>query len=151
MAAMQSIAILTLEHVECAVCGMVFGVTKDFMLSRRADHRTFYCPNQHQNYYAAKSEAEKLRDELARERGRLDQAQAETERLTRRVALRERQVAARKAVATKLRKRIAAGTCPCCHAKFKDLQQHMKMEHPKWNPEKAADAIAAKTPAETRS
>lgn len=140
----QSVAVLTLEHVECAKCSMVFGVTEKFQRERRADHAAFFCPNGHSNYYPVKSEAEKLRDQLAGERARLDQERAETARLRRRVALRDRQVAARKAVATKLRKRIASGKCPCCHAKFKDLAQHMTVKHPHWNPEQAAEAIAAR-------
>lgn len=144
----QSVAVLTLEHAECASCSMVFGLTEKFQRARRNDHNTFYCPNGHSNYYPGKSEAEKLRDQLAGERARLDQARADVERLHGRVKLRERQVAARKAVATKLRKRIAAGTCPCCHATFKDLRKHMQAQHPKWSPEKAADAIAAKTSTE---
>lgn len=141
----QSVAVLTLAHVECAACGMIFGVTDVFMQKRRADHASFYCPNQHSNWYPDKSEAEKLRDQLTAERARLDQERAEAERLRRRVALKNRQISARKAVATKLRKRIAAGVCPCCHATFQDLRQHMRAQHPKWSPEKAAEAIAAKT------
>lgn len=30
-------------------------------------------------------------------------------------------------------------------AQFKDLKTHMKAQHPSWNPEQAAEAIAAKT------
>lgn len=135
---------VALESVECANCGLVFAVSEQFVRSRRRDHTTFYCPMGHYLSYPGKSDLQKARDELTRERARLDQSKAEVERLQGRVRLRDRQVAARKAVATKLRKRIAAGTCPCCHTKFKDLAQHMKTNHPKWNPDAAAEAIAAK-------
>ncbi|MEA3246271.1 MAG: hypothetical protein U9Q74_08965 [Gemmatimonadota bacterium] len=56
----------------------------------------------------------------------------------------DRQIRARKAVATRLRNRMKAGRCPCCSHRFTDLREHMRTEHPKWNPERAADALAAK-------
>ncbi len=125
----------------CCTCAMTFAVPSEFQKRRQDDKRAFYCPSGHSMSYLGKSEADKLRDELTRERARLDQAKAEAERLRGRVALRERQVAARKAVATKLRKRISVGKCPCCHAQFTDLKQHMQTQHPKWDPEKAAEAL----------
>lgn len=128
----------------CYLCAMRFAMPLDYQRRRREDHQDFYCPAGHPQHYFAKSDAEKLRDELTRERARLDQEKAEVARLRGRVALRDRQVAARKAVATKLRKRIAAGKCPCCHAKFTDLARHMNTRHPDWNPERAAEALAAK-------
>lgn len=131
----------------CVNCGMTFAMPLDFQNRRRGDHAFFYCPNGHSQYYSGKSETEKLRDELTRERARLDQEKARAESLRRSLVVRERQVAARKAVCTKLRKRIAAGKCPCCHAQFKDLKTHMKTQHPSWNPEQAAEAIAAKSEA----
>lgn len=129
----------------CVNCGMTFAMPLDFQNRRRDDHASFCCPMGHSQHYAGKSETEKLRDELTRERARLDQEKALTESLSRSLTFTERQVSARKAVATKLRKRIAAGKCPCCHAQFKDLKTHMKAQHPSWNPEQAAEAIAAKT------
>jgi len=135
---------ISFVQVECCLCGVPFGLSAALHKQRREDHRTFCCPNGHSQCFTGKSEAEKLRDDLTRERARLDQEKSRVETLTRRVAERDRQVAARKAVATKLRKRIATGKCPCCHAQFKDLKHHMTTQHPHWNPEQAAEAIAAR-------
>lgn len=133
----------TLVLEKCCVCGIAFGMPADFQAYIRRDKRMFYCPNGHGQSYTH-NEADKLRDELTRERARLDQARAEAAGLRRRGVVKDHQLRARKAVATKLRNRIAAGKCPCCHTRFKDLAEHMKAEHPKWSPDKAAEAIAAK-------
>jgi hypothetical protein len=128
---------------ECGDCGITFGMPADFRAKRIDDHKDWYCPNGHCRHFTGKSELEKARDELARVRGWYDQEQARAAELRQRIETKERQIAARKAVATKLRKRIAAGKCPCCHTRFKDLAEHMKAKHPKWSPEHAASALAA--------
>lgn len=51
---------LEMHAVECAECGISFGIPKDFEERRRKDHATFYCPSGHSNYYGQKSEAFRL-------------------------------------------------------------------------------------------
>jgi hypothetical protein len=138
-------------------CGIVFAIPRSLYNhyvaenDRLAGSYGLHCPLGHSFIPAGKSEAERLRDELAREKHRAEQAQAEArqEREWRYAANRateraERRVAARKGVATRLKRKIAAGRCPCCSHQFKNLAQHMKVEHPKWDPERAADALEAK-------
>lgn len=60
----------------CCVCGVVFGLPEDMQRQRRNDHGSFSCPNGHRQHYTAQNEAEKLRDELAREKHRREQVQA---------------------------------------------------------------------------
>jgi hypothetical protein len=31
---------------------------------------------------------------------------------------------------TRIKKRVAAGVCPCCNRSFKDLARHMAGQHP---------------------
>jgi phage terminase Nu1 subunit (DNA packaging protein) len=130
--------------ITCCSCGVRFDVPTEWYTARRNDHEWFYCPNGHRQHYTGKSEAERLRDELAREKHRAEQAQARVEDLRRQRDHANARVSAHKGVVTKLRKRVALGSCPCCHRKFKDLRDHMRAEHPDWNPEKGAEAIAAK-------
>lgn len=87
---------------------------------------SFFCSYGHKQFYVqGESEAAKLR----RERDRLAQrvAQVEDER-------NEAQQAAAKAErATKrLKKRAAAGTCPCCQRTFLNMTAHMKGQHPEF-------------------
>ncbi len=51
--------------IECASCNLIFAVTRDFQRDRRNDHKEFYCPKGHFNYYPQKSDVEKLQDKLA--------------------------------------------------------------------------------------
>jgi hypothetical protein len=116
--------------IKCCDCGIAFGVPPVWDKARRNDHRSFYCPNGHSLSYKGESEAEKLR----RERDLLKQLIAEKnddichEREKREAA--ERQLAAQKGQVTKLKKRAAAGVCPCCNRTFSQLAAHMRQKHP---------------------
>lgn len=132
-------------------CSMRFAIPQqlyDFYCRQNGDRLGSFelcCPLGHKFVPQGKSEADKLRDQLAREKHWREQTDARNSELRRLVETRDRQVSARKAVATKLRKRIASGKCPCCHAKFPDLKRHMRTDHPDWSPEKAAEAMAEKS------
>ncbi len=97
--------------VDCANCGMPFGITPDFERRRRGDHQRFYCPHGHSNVYDSETEAEKLRKRLDTER-----LQTQMERAQRLKA--ERQLA-----------RVKQGVCPKCNRSFKALQRHMATKH----------------------
>lgn len=46
-------------HVNCANCGIEFCLPQAVEDKRREDHKTFYCPNGHSNYYPAATEKER--------------------------------------------------------------------------------------------
>lgn len=126
---------LTILH--CCKCSMAFGVPQRFEQDRRSDHESFYCPAGHPQYFPQKSDNERLAMQLEQERARANQ-------LNDRVAMKDRQLRARKAVTTRLRNRIAKGKCPCCKAQFADLERHMRHRHPGWSPDREALALSAK-------
>lgn len=109
--------------IECASCSIDFGIGAHFQQERRNDHANFYCPNGHLNHYPQKNEAERLRQQLKWANARADswKDQAETAEARRR---------GQKAANTKLKKRIAAGVCPCCRRSFEDLARHIAGQHP---------------------
>lgn len=82
-----------------------------------------YCPLGHAGYPAGKSVADRLREELERANSRAANWRSNAERA-------QRQVAARKGQITKLKKRVAAGVCPCCARTFQNLARHMAGQHP---------------------
>lgn len=92
---------------------------------------SFFCAYGHeQHFVAGETEADKLR----RERDRLKQDAARLEsdiawHSSRREAA-ERQASAFKGVATKLKKRAAAGVCPCCTRTFSNMARHIATQHP---------------------
>jgi len=118
-----------LEALTCARCGVLFAAPERMIGKRRADHKTFYCPSGHDNYFPQESEKEKYqrlyrqeRDRAARRAAELDQSQAS--------------LRATKGVVTKQRKkleRVAKGVCPCCNRSFRDLKRHMKTKHPDYD------------------
>lgn len=96
-------------------CGAHFGMTQLAQRRFRENGRTFYCINGHPLAFGP-SDADKLRDQLTREKHRTEQAEAEAKTLRRAV--------------TKLKKRVSGGVCPCCNRTFENLARHMKGKHP---------------------
>lgn len=145
--------IATFDTLTCCNCGMAFAVPDWWMQSRRKDHREFYCPNGHNQWFSAKSEAETLRDQLAAKEREVAAAKSRAEYQEARrweaveaTAKVTRSLRATKAVVTRTKKKIVEGRCPCCSHKFKDLAVHMQTQHPNYDPEKAATALEAKQP-----
>lgn len=115
--------VTTLVTEECCTCGITFAMTLDFKNHRREDHANFYCPAGHAQHYTAESETQKLTRQLRSANSRLTHTRDQLEAT-------ERSLSAQKGVTTKLRKRIAAGACPCCHRNFQNLARHMAGQHP---------------------
>jgi hypothetical protein len=116
----------------CARCGMTFGITRDFEQRRRDDHRSFYCPNGHENAFQDDTEVDRLKATLQRahesRRYAYDQLSA-----ARQLAQTERRrAAAAKGQLTKMRNKVARGECPMsgCGESFSDLHAHVTEQHP---------------------
>lgn len=114
----------------CGVCGIAFGVTKDFNDRCIEDSgKSFFCPNGHSLSYTT-SKIDRLKDELSR------QTEARARDLAAHARTREclenakHQIRAQKAAKTRLKNRIKNGVCPCCNRTFKDLARHMGSQHP---------------------
>jgi hypothetical protein len=114
---------------DCAACGVVFAITEEFRASRQKDGKTFYCPNGHTLHYS-ESEAERLRKKLERTEQQLAWQRDMREGANRRADAAERKLRATKGVVTKMKKRAAAGICPCCNRHFVQLERHMANKHP---------------------
>lgn len=121
----------TLVTEECCTCGVLFAITKDLYDRCQRESgvgtgRAFYCPNGHQQWYVGKSDEQKLREAQAELRAERDNAAFwKSEE-----AKRKRELAKAKREATALKKRTAAGVCPCCNRSFVQLARHMKGQHP---------------------
>lgn len=118
--------VATLQTIECYSCHMVFGITREFYqdrLDRRPE--SFWCPAGHRQHFIGDTDLAKAEQSLARERARTDQLRAERDHLA-------ATVRAEKGAKTKLKKRIAAGICPCCKRSFVDLGRHMAGQHPEY-------------------
>lgn len=103
----------------------------------------FYCAYGHSQVYVKGESQETL---LRRERDQLKQRQAQLqdavadEKRKREHAMRLLEIASAETAATKkslvkLKKRTAAGTCPCCNRSFSALSQHIATKHPTFRAE----------------
>jgi DNA repair exonuclease SbcCD ATPase subunit len=116
-------------------CGVIFGMEKSFYEERRKDHARWYCPNGHNQFFSGKSEAEKLRDELATKNRQLEFAEADKSRLRSQLSTAQHGRAVIKGLMSKMKVRVAHGVCPCCNRTFQNVARHMKTKHPKWKAE----------------
>lgn len=142
---------ITLETITCCLCAVPFAVPADLKRERLRDHRNFWCPNGHDQHFLGKTEADKLREQLAAKGREVAAAESRAEYQEARrweaveaTAKVTRSLRATRAVVTRTKKKIVAGRCPCCSHKFKDLASHMTTRHPNYDPEKAATALEAK-------
>lgn len=123
---------LMMTMVECCRCGIAFAFGAGFEKERRRDHKSFYCPLGHSQYFPHKSDIEKLQEQLERERRRGQDAWTRAHHEAEQRQEAERSMRATNAAAAKVKKRIALGVCPCCNRSFQNLRRHMEAKHPDW-------------------
>lgn len=112
---------LTLECVDCCVCGVTFTLPDKMMAQRRKDKELFYCPSGHPQQFT-RSEADKLRDQLEEKQRQLTESRCTEANATRAKIAAESEL-------VKLKTRARNGVCFCCHRTFKNLARHMKTKH----------------------
>jgi DNA-binding XRE family transcriptional regulator len=110
---------------ECCNCGMSFAMTDDFRKQRLNDHKSFYCPKGHSQYYSGKPEEQKLKEELQRKQTALNNKIQEN-------SLLKDQRNRVKNSYNRMRERIKNGVCPCCNRSFDNLLRHIKSKHPEF-------------------
>ena len=120
-----------------AGCGIPFEVPSWWKKKRQEDHTTFYCPNGHPQSFRAESEEEKMRRE--RDIAKQQLARAEDER---RAAERKAEKALKET--KRLKKRAAAGTCPCCSRTVIQMARHMKTKHPDFVAKETTNVVPIK-------
>jgi hypothetical protein len=113
----------TLTVLDCAACGMVFGISEEFESRRRADHALFYCPAGHSQSYTGPSEAEKQRQRAERLERQLANKDEDL-RVTR------ASLVATKGQLTKVKQRADRGVCQHCHRSFVNVSRHVATKHP---------------------
>jgi hypothetical protein len=114
----------------CDACGVSFAITDAYDDRRRADHKSFYCPNGHSMSYSQKNEAEKQRERADRLERRLANRDEDLRAARAAHITTQHRLRATKGVLTKTKKRVANGVCPCCNRTFQQLERHMKSQHP---------------------
>lgn len=117
---------IVLEHKTCGNCSGTFALNARWLEEKRRNKGGYHCPYCQTHWGWWKSEAEKLKEELAEKEAQLRSAnESAMTNLRMRVAADTR----RQEAEMKLR-RVEKGVCPCCNRTFINLQRHMKTKHP---------------------
>ena len=118
-----------LVFVQCYSCAVEYAIPEQIdeagLRARDSGGRDIYCPNGHCWQYTGETEAQKQRRRAERLEQRLAQRDDEIRDL-------ERAVSAQKGNVTKLKRRAAAGTCPCCQRTFMNVNAHLANKHPEF-------------------
>lgn len=114
------------ETITCCSCNFTFALEQKTVKNLRNTHTTFYCPScGRSQYFSTKTEKEKLKAELERERARNASLKEQNEHY-------QNSARSYKGHTTRIKNRIVNGVCPCCNRTFQDLQRHMKNQHPNY-------------------
>lgn len=113
----------SVEYVteQCCNCGVMFAMEKDFRKHKLDDKSSFYCPNGHSQSYMGKSKDEQIAELRTKLSNQIRDTNIQSSRADAAEKSRDR-----------LKKRVKAGVCPCCHRTFKQLQAHMDHKHPEY-------------------
>jgi hypothetical protein len=126
--------------VNCGCCGGVYALSKRYIQMKRVNGGYWNCPycKNSWGYSKENSEVEQLKNRIDK------QTKAATyQREQKEHALQQRDASIRsnsalKGVVTKKKKqldRVKNGVCPCCNRHFKNLERHMKSQHPEGDSE----------------
>lgn len=127
--ALTNVGVLEMYVTDCWSCGVVFAIPNDYDDRRRADGRRFYCPNGHTCCYS-ETEADRLRKQLERAQREANWRGQDAKYYREQAQASARSAAAYRGHLTRIRKKIAAGICPCCRRTFSNVQRHIAGQHP---------------------
>ena len=120
-------------------CGTPFALPEELLNAARNRGHTVYCPHGHAVVWR-----ETELGQVRRDRDRLKQ---DTARLEDDVRLARKRADKAEAANKRLKKRMAAGTCPCCQRTFQNMSIHMRKMHPQFTAEAVENVVPMKKPA----
>jgi len=126
--------ITTLVGIECFKCHVLFGMTEQQNQICLERGHEFYCSNGHRQFYM-ETEVQRLKKKLQTTQNFANEQQRQKNTYRDQRDHQARRAVSLKGVVTRTKRRIAVGKCPCCHIEFKDLQKHMKKQHPGYGDE----------------
>jgi len=111
-----------IEVINCARCGVQFGVVEEWLDRRREDGKRFYCPKGCLNVYH-----DTTIDRLQRRVRTLEREESEL-----RDGLRasKRDTTTARAATTRVKNRAKKGVCLYCHRTIKQMKKHVEDKHP---------------------
>lgn len=142
-----------LTTVNCGECGGTYAINEMYHNHKRVSGGCWHCPYCDCWWGFVESENEKLRKQLKAKEYQLVRERATADQritgLRSRAEQAERERTAERAAKTRLKKRAAAGICPCCNRQFSDLQSHVAEKHPEFADQAGVKAKNTRKPKST--
>ena len=115
----------TIEMVEmqCGNCGTYHAIPKAMYDSAVEEGGFWNCPNGHSRGF---KDGRRAREAVQRERDLLKQQLAQRDDDIREITAKLHK---QESKVTRMKKRAAAGVCPCCNRQFQNLHLHMQSKH----------------------
>lgn len=128
--------------INCHRCSTKYWLPDELYTSAKASEKiSFFCPYGHEAHYpAGESREDALQRQLNIARQQIARVEVDANEQRERADKAERQT-------KRLKKRSAAGTCPCCSRTFSNMAEHMKQRHPNWVKDTGANVVPLKRPA----
>jgi hypothetical protein len=126
-----------LETVTCYSCGVLFAMPDNLMRRLRDTGADFWCPSGHGQKFT-RTTAQKLEEERVARLQERERWQTRVKAAQDQADATERSNRALRGVNTRMKRRVAAGVCPCCRRTFQDLARHMTGQHPTFGEDGAA-------------
>ena len=120
--------LINFNSLSCSQCGIWFALDQEKYRRCKENGEDFYCSNGHVLIFTT--------NEVSKLKKRLEWAEKNRDNANNRAGRAERSNTALKGVITRTKKRIGAGTCPCCKRTFQQLSRHMNNKHPNYGSEK---------------
>jgi hypothetical protein len=129
---MASITVkVELTEINCGKCGGTYAINERYREQQYKNGGSWTCPYCACGWgYSQNNEVSKLKAKLQKEERRRLWAEENASQARKDAKESEQRRRAQKAATTRLKNRVKAGVCPCCHRTFKQLQAHMKNKHP---------------------
>lgn len=127
---------MTGRWIKCYKCATHIWLETSVDKALQESHQNFYCLWGHRQAFSHDRGIQGELDAMRRDRDRLVQNEARlveeaaAAAAERKAAHNKRSALAYKGVATKIKKRVAGGACPCCNRHFRELERHMTTQHP---------------------
>lgn len=110
---------------QCGTCAVWHTIPEIVYKCYEAEGGFWHCPNGHRRGFR-KGADETERENTRRERDRLKQDAA---RLADDLVAQQRRAEEAEKKILQIKRRAAAGVCPCCNRTFLNIQRHMKSKH----------------------
>lgn len=114
---------IELTQINCGECGGTYAINERYRQQKYNHGDSWNCPYCKVSWGYEKGELTRTKEALEAEKRR------HQETLSRANAAEQARIVAERATA-RLKKRVSAGTCPCCKRTFSQLSKHMANKHP---------------------